>query len=237
MNPSDFCNRSNDYPPLIRYVDLSELDGNLLIKPYNPQDLKISDACFVVWDWQGVDITKESIWKAGLKREDSIQWKVAQQYISSGYPIVFDDDGANEAADLVCIKETENHIDLVLIHCKYSGSTTAGERIKDVVEVTSQAIRSAKWPGDFKKLCSHLLNRDHKRSRNSGQSFLLSGHGADITKMSKASRFKEVKARIIVVQPGLSKQTITADQRSVLAAGSIYLKETLGVDLEIICSA
>lgn len=235
-NDIGICDFLNDYPPLVRYVDLSELDGNLLIKPHNPQDLQISDTFFEAWDWNGVDITKESIWKNGLKREDSIQWHVAQKYINNNYLIVFDDDGANEAADLVCIKENDDHIELALIHCKYSGGTDAGERIKDAVEVTSQAIRSAKWPGDFKRLCTHLLNRDHKRSKVFGQRFLLAGNGSDITKMARACRFKEVRTKILIAQPGISKNAITADQRSVLAAGSIYLKETLGIDLEIICS-
>ena len=230
------CDFFNDYPPLVRYADLSELDGNLLIKPHNPQDLQISDQFFEAWDWSRVDITKESIWKDGVKREDSIQWHVAQAYIANGYTIVFDDDGANEAADLVCIKENDDHIALVLIHCKFSGGSEPGERIKDAVEVTSQAIRSSKWPGDFKRLCTHLLNRDHKRSRAPSQQFLLVGNGADITRMARAWRFKEVRTKVLIVQPGISKNRITSDQRSVLAAGSVYLKETLGIDLEIICS-
>ena len=230
------CDFFNDYPPLIRYVDLSELDGNLLIKSHNPLDLQIPNDSFKIWDWSGVDITKESIWKNGEKREDSIQWHVAQKFINNGYLIVFDDDGANEAADLVCIRDDSDYIDLVLIHCKYSGKTEPGERIKDVVEVTSQAIRSAKWPGEFKKLCNHLLNRDYKRSKKAGQQFLLAGNGSDITKMARAYRFKEVKTKVLVVQPGISKKRITPDQRAVLAAGSVYLKETLGINMEIICS-
>ncbi len=230
------CDFFNDYPPLIRYVDLSELDGNLLIKPHNPQDLIISEEFFDVWEWVGVDITKESIWKNGIKREESVQWYVAQEYINNGYDIVFDDDGANEAADLVCIKNHDDHIELVLIHCKFSGGANAGARIKDVVEVTSQAIRSAKWPGEFKKLCKHILDRNHKRSKSLGQNFFLNGAGKDVTKMSKASRFKTIKTKVVIAQPGISKANLTNDQKSVLAAGSTYLKETLNIDLEIICS-
>ena len=235
-NERPICEFFNDYPPLIRYVDLRELDGNLLIKPYSQQELTIPDEFFETWDWVGVDITKESIWKDNIRREDSVQWHVAQKYIANDYLIVFDDDGANEAADLVCIKEHDDHIELVLIHCKFSGGTTPGTRIKDAVEVTSQAVRSTKWSGEFKKLCKHLLARDYKRSKAPGQSFLLAGVGADITKMSRASRFKEVKTSVVIVQPGISKSGISADQRAVIAAGSAYLKETLNIELDIICS-
>lgn len=67
-----FCS----YPPLVRFVDLSELDGNLLIQPRNPRALTLDTAQFEPWDWTGFDLTKESYWKDGVGRKDSIQWKV-----------------------------------------------------------------------------------------------------------------------------------------------------------------
>ena len=51
----------------------------------------------------------------------------------------------------------------------------------------------------------------------------------------KLSRFKEIRPEIIIVQPGLSKANHTADQTAVLAAAYSYLKETVGVDLDVIC--
>ena len=51
----------------------------------------------------------------------------------------------------------------------------------------------------------------------------------------EVSRFKEIGPEIIV-QPGLSKANHTADQTAVLAAACSYLKETVGVDLDVICS-
>ena len=50
-----FC----EYPPLARFVDLSELDGNLLIQPRNPRELVLNPSQFEPWDWTGVDLTKE----------------------------------------------------------------------------------------------------------------------------------------------------------------------------------
>jgi len=227
----------NDYPPLIRYIDLSELDGNLIINPKKPENITIPTERFEAWDWSGTDLTKESIWKNGVVRKDSIQWTTAQHFIDGGFSIVFDDDGAGEAADLVCLHEEDDHIKLVLVHCKFSGGAKAGRRVKDVVEVSSQAIRSAKWPGKFNKLCTHLLNRNAKINAGNRPSHMLAGNLSDITKISQASRFKEVQTQILVVQPGVSKNNLSTEQSQVLVAAITYLKETVGVDLDIICSA
>jgi hypothetical protein len=59
---------------------------------------------------------------------------------------------------------------------------------------------------------------------------------SDLNKYLRLSRFKEIKPEIIIVQPGVSKDKITPDQTSVLASAYSYLKETIGVDLDVICS-
>lgn len=155
--------------------------------------------------------------------------------ISNGFHVVFDDDGPGEAADLVCLKEEADYIRLVLVHCKFSGDGTAGARIKDVVEVASQAIRSAKWTGKFKELCRHLVNRSERRMV-AGRSFTLQGSLSDINRLAKASRLKEIRPEIVLVQPGVSVTGITNDQSMVLAAAATYLKETIGVEITIACS-
>src|SRR5690606_10747986 len=87
----------SSYPPLVRFVDLTELDGNLLIKPQNVQELILPPECFEPWDWAGTDITLESIWKNGISRVTSIQERAAKQFMDGGFEVVFDDDDAGEA--------------------------------------------------------------------------------------------------------------------------------------------
>ena len=58
------------YPPLVRFVDLCELDGNMLIRPQQAHELAIFGDHFEVWDWAGVDLTKESIWKDNVRRQE-----------------------------------------------------------------------------------------------------------------------------------------------------------------------
>lgn len=215
---------------------MTELDGNLLIQPKDPRHLVIDDSRFEAWDWDGVDLTKESYWKEGIRREDSVQWKVAQHFTQGGFEIVFDDDSAGEAADLVCLKEEDDRIRLALIHCKYSGATTAGERIKDVVEVSSQAVRSAKWKWRFAELGKHLIGREDRLRTPDRPTRFLTGTAARLNELIRINRFKPVHAEILIAQPGISKSRRSDDQNMVLAAAVAYLKETIGCDMDILCS-
>lgn len=226
----------SNYPPLFRLLDLTELDANLHIAPQTPQALVIDDDRFDVWPWKGVDFKKESMWKAGALRSDSIQAYAAQHYLDLGFDVVFDDDGAGEAADLVCFKIEDDHIRVAFVHCKFAGGATPGERIKDVVEVSSQAIRSAKWAGKFSQLCQHIRTRELTLRSVQRPSRFLRGAPADLNRMIKLNRSIPAKAEVLIVQPGLSKAEKTPDQNVVLAAALTFLRETIDVDLTIVCS-
>lgn len=227
----------SNYPPIIRFVDLSELDGNLLIRPQETEDLIFPEEQMIAWDWSGVDITKESIWKDGIERKATIQGFSAEHYKREGYEMIFNDDAAGEAADLVCLKENDNYIYLTLVHCKFTTSSDPGERIKDVVEVSSQAIRSAKWKWKFKDLCRHISGREKRLATPERPTRFLNGQASDLNRFIRANKFKEIKAEIVIVQPGLSRNSYSPDQSAILAATYSYLKETIGVDLEVICSS
>jgi superfamily II DNA or RNA helicase len=226
----------NSWPPLFRFIDLTELDANLHIKPNNPQEFAIAEDRFEPWDWSGVDFTKETMWKGGKIRDESIQMHAAKHFLDDGFDIIFDDDASGEAADLVCVKLEEDRIRVAFVHCKFAGGATPGERIKDVVEVSSQAIRSTKWNGRFHQLVKHIKKRDDALGTDARPSRFIAGTAADLNQLLNVSRTKPVRSEILIVQPGLSKAARTADQSQVLAAALTYLKETIDVDMTIVCS-
>jgi hypothetical protein len=99
--------------------------------------------------------------------------RVAAEFAAGGFDVIFDDDSAGEAADLVCMQEREDHIRLAVVHCKFSGRAEAGERVKDVVEVASQAVRSAWWKWRFKDRGRHVIERERRlRTDGRGTRFL-----------------------------------------------------------------
>jgi superfamily II DNA or RNA helicase len=226
-----------DYPLLVRYVSLKELEGDLLFEQAAFTPVRIEDRQLRVWNWDGVDIQVESTWKSGVERPRSVQSRTAEEYVKDGFKIVFNDDDAGEAADLICIQEYGDKIRLALLHCKYSGKPNPGERVKDVVEVSSQAIRSASWRGNFDRLYRHMLarmkligNGDPSRSR------FIAGTPQMLADVVKASRMKPIEVEIVIVQPGVARSSITDDQATVLGSAASYLRQTVDVDLLVICS-
>jgi len=226
----------SDYPPLVRFVDLSELEGNLIIRPKDVPQMVYPRERFEVWDWSETDVHSESIWDGEMQRDSSIQGRVAEHYIQGQFDLIFDDDASGEAADLVCLKEEEDHIRLALVHCKFTRGQAGGARIDDVVAVCSQAVRSARWKWSFRDLCRHIAGREKRLAKPHRPSRFLRGGIREVNRFVKASRFKEVRTEIVIVQPGLSRDGCTSDQTSVLAAAYTFLKETVAVDLDVICS-
>ena len=117
------------------------------------------------------------------------------------------------------------------------GGGPGGERIDDVVEVCAQAVRSPKWKWKFRDLCRHIAGRESRLMKPERPTRFLAGNAQIVNRLIKLSRFKEIRPEIIIVQPGLSQERCTAEQRAVLAAAYSYLKETVGVDLDVVCSA
>lgn len=227
-----------DYPLVVRYVSLKELEGDLLYEQTNTAPARIEERQLQPWNWVGVDIHVESTWKKGVERPKSIQSRVAAHYVSEGFEVVFNDDDAGEAADLICLKETEESIRLILVHCKYSGKRDPGERVKDVVEVSSQAIRSASWRGNFERLHRHMVTRSKlSGSGNATRSRFVKGSMQRLSDLAKAARMKAVEMEIVIVQPGVMRSNITDDQAMVLGSASAYLRQTIDVDLAVVCSA
>ena len=226
----------SENPPLIRFCDLSELDGNLLVTPKERRDLVFPAERFEPWDWSGTDITAESIWKGDTERPNSIQQRAADHYDAGGFRVIFNDDDKGEAADLLCLKEEDNRIRVALVHCKFSGGTDAGSRVKDVVEVCSQAVRSAKWQWRFRELCRHIVLREKRLRTPNRPTRFLKGQAKDLNHFLRVSRFKEVRVEVVIVQPGLSQRRCTSDQTVVLAAAHTFLKETVGINLDVACS-
>jgi superfamily II DNA or RNA helicase len=188
------------------------------------------------WDWNGVDLRKES--QQLTKRADSIQRRVIERLMADeqDWDIIFDDDGSGEAADVVAIKVAEDRLIIRLYHCKFSSGDTAGARIDDMYAVCGQAQKSVFWREHPEKLIPHLIERARKRDQNNQTSRFEKGDFRDLSRIGWREEQMQKDFRAIIVQPGLSKAQATVPILNVLGATSLYLQTTFNIGLDVIAS-
>ena len=222
----------SSHPPRVWFADGASLDGNeytplkSVLPPYSEEKL-VDD-----WDWSGVDIRKESQGEA--KAKDTVQAAVIGRLQGGAYHLIFDDDGAGEAADVVAVTvvgppDAPDRIDVEFYHCKYSKAATAGGRVDDLYVVCGQAQTSVRWMSSGEKrsdLFTHLLRREAQRRQRGATSRIERGDSALLETLREMSYTTHVTLKIVVVQPGVSKRAISDQQLRLLSVTENYLTET-----------
>jgi len=231
-----------EIPPTVWFSDGSSLEGCHYVELPSAGLPPFPVSRLTVWRWDDVDITRES--QGEEKNPGTIQFRVIESLKNdSSYQIVFDDDGAGEAADVLAIRIAESGEKQVILvdmyHCKYAGGKPGG-RIDDLYVVCGQAQRSASWLGSHEKrtdLFTHLLRRNALRVDNGRASRLERGDDKLLFNIRDMSRRCEVKIRVTVVQPGLSAASASQAQLLLLAVTERYLSDTYEIPFGVICSA
>lgn len=223
-----------EYPPTIKFVDQSSLEGNLYItiKENNTSfDSKKVD----IWDWNGVDINKES---QGLNKEkDSIQYRVIQELLKDNdYEIIFDDDNAGEIADIVAIKAKNDKIMFEFYHCKYAHGNKPGARVADLYEVCGQAEKSVSWMQDTMNIIDRMIKRENDRQKRNKVTRFERGNLRKLNELKNRLRVYPSSIDVFIVQPGVKYDVITSNMERLLCGTSTYLMDTYSLKLRLICS-
>lgn len=230
-------------PPTIWFADGASLEGcQYVALPADPGSAFSRDR-LVSWDWAGVDITTES--QGEGRTVGTVQHRlIATLQEDNCYEVIFDDDGAGEAADVVAIScrdvQGRNRIDVDLYHCKFSGSKKAGGRVDDLYVVCGQAQRSVRWLISHESrtaLFTHLLEREAIRAAKRRPTRFDRGDNRTLARLRDRSRYEEVSIRVHIVQPGLSSAQASVAQLELLGVTERYLSDTYGVLLNVICSS
>jgi superfamily II DNA or RNA helicase len=230
-NDEDLLDLFLEFPPVIWFHDNSKMHNNIYF-PFKG-NITIFDVNKIIpLSWQGVDIRKESQKKE--KRADSIQYNMLQRLKSDAeYSIIFDDDDANEASDIITIKtfdSPDRRVLFELYHCKYSSKSESGGRLKDLYEVCGQAQRSFHWKHYTVELIKHMLRREEKRIIQGNNSRFEKGGDNDILTVLNmlTSGYCQADFNIYVVQPGISKSDIIKETEhlKLLGATDLLLKKT-----------
>jgi superfamily II DNA or RNA helicase len=224
----------NRHPPTIYFIDGSEARGGYLLESPSDQP-HLFDACQIVdFDWTGVDITKESKWKNGQSRADSVQSKLIEYLKPRQNHIIFDDDDAGEVADVVEIVEEKDTVLFRFYHCKYSSGMDPAARVKDPAEVCMQAVRSTRWLTNYKRILQHLIQRE--KSLRGRPTRFEKGNVKMLSILKRRLRKLRCKAEICVVQPGISKAAYTSEISTMLGAANNLIQDMTGTPLKVMAS-
>lgn len=223
----------NKFPPHIKFVDQSILEGNLLVKISATQPL-FNKERIIGWDWNGIDIRKES---QGIERnQQSIQYRVIQNLVVTGqYSVIFDDDDAGEIADIVSIIDVADKITIQFYHCKYAHGDNPGARVADLYEVCGQTEKSIKWCQEPPAIIDRLMKRESSRAQSDGTRFEI-GNLRKLREIKNKMRIFPAKIEIFIVQPGVDSKALTDDMLRILGGTSSYLMDTYSINLQVICS-
>lgn len=223
-----------EYPPRIRFVDQSCLEGNILVKTTSsPPTYNLDNV--IALDWSDTNIKKES---QGITRNpESVQYRIIQDLLKSNdYEVIFDDDGSGEIADIVTIKEADEKITFGFYHCKFSLAKTPGARIDDLYTVCGQAEKSIKWCSDTRLIIDRLIIREAERFRKHGGTRIERGSLQKMKEIKNKLRLYPSSVEITIVQPGVDSKNISEDMLQLLSGTAAYLLDTFGIHLKLICS-
>ncbi|WP_110690071.1 DEAD/DEAH box helicase [Salinicola endophyticus] len=225
----------NEESPSVFFEDGSKLFENLhIVRPDNFTIPHYRVGLLKQWSW-GVNVRRES--QGEEKNKDTIQYavisKIVQQHESW---IVFDDDGANEVADIVSFRNEGEVLVIEFFHLKYSHGASPGSRIIDFYEVCGQVVKCCKWVGEFDKLIDQLKKRERSRVNASKSSRLEKGEFRDFELLRQHGGRLRKEYKFYVVQPGLDTKNVSADVLSLLGSIDLYVKETTGHNMVVIGS-
>ena len=225
-------------PPIIRFEQDSFTKDNQLCRPYQLRIAPFDASQILDWTWNHVDLKCESQTEAKLA--NSIQYHLIQRLKEPSWPerydVLFDDDGTNEAADVVGLRVEKDELLLHLFHCKYSKEATPGARVEDLYEVCGQAQRSVQWRAHIDRLLSHLISRDVDYVKRTNRSRFEAGGRKAVFKIRKQAPHLKIRCDVFIVQPGVSKQQVSTKQLELLGATESYLVDQYQMRLRVISS-
>ena len=135
-------------------------------------------------------------------------------------------------------KPTVPRIEVELYHLKYAGGAP-GRRLEDLYVVCGQAQRSTSWLANHGRrtdLFTHLLSRNDQRVQRGAPTRFERGTEELLLQIREMSRRSDVKLKVYVVQPGLSRAQASHGQLMLLAVTERFLSDTYEIPFSVMCS-
>lgn len=206
----------HERPPSFFTATLARLEGASLSG--EPElDGEFDATAIEVVDWAGHGVDPE-LEKPSVGRRSIFEW-VEERLRAAAPAVLFNDDGAGEAADYIALfKDGDGRTRAEFYHCKAAtGRPIPGNRVKDVYEVAGQAVKCVRLT-QTARLREHLLRRISTTTE--GAARIRVGSKADITTVLADGTVLTV--RVHIVQPGVGHSP-ARDVSALLAAANAYL--------------
>ncbi|WP_421809452.1 DEAD/DEAH box helicase [Flagellimonas sp.] len=202
----DFEDYLNNNPPLLFFVDGSQLDGGNFAQIHE-NEIQYDHDKIITDKFEGVNIKKESE-KLDRSVKESIQYYYINQLLKKDFDIVINDDNSGETADIVAIKvnDDKENIEIHLFHLKASKKDKPGCRVDDLMVVCGQAQKNIRWLDNRENFFKVLIARETRSLGTQKASRMRKGSLKDLEIiMSKLKTFYSSNIKVFCVQPGFSK--------------------------------
>jgi superfamily II DNA or RNA helicase len=212
----------SERPPTVYFVDGTTVRGNQLYPAPAGSRTHVASDLIVTTDWEGVDLTAETYETAlahgiGMSVHERLEHFLVESPRRANHRWILSNDGHGEIADYIVLEVGDgNVVHVGLWHAKFAAGASAAARVGDFEVVSSQAIKSRRWPTDrtlWSELASRLLGKYPPLTvvdGNRRQLEVLLGLHPRWDQLSLARRKRSVRAAIFIVQPGLSQNALAA---------------------------
>lgn len=227
-NPTPLSDLLGERPPTYFFSDGTTVRGTELF-PAPAPDLTLPAGLVITETWTGVDIGAETHERAalngiGVSVHEWVEGYLCQRPKRGRYRWILRNDGPGELADHIVVEVLPSgQVQVDLWHSKFAGGAPS-VRVGDFEVVSSQAIKSRRWPTDrhlWTRLGARLEGREHPPAilveGNPRLLRVVLGLEPRWDQVSFAKRKPAVVSTIGMVQPGLSLAQLEAEA----AAGEI----------------
>ena len=213
------------HPLIYKTTDDTVINGAEIFTGDKDAIVFLSEHITVIdWGSLGTNINNEC--SKTTKKGKSIQTVLKELLVAdtSFSHIVFDH-GSGEMADFVtfCDTDSSNIINVNMYHVKAMKGAGYNANVKDVYEVSQQAIKSTVWIKDKNILLDKIIMRI-RNSSDPNRKFIK----GDLNSLKILMRGnKKMEVTIYIVQPAISKKKDIPDKiGEILAAATHYIKRS-----------
>jgi len=222
----------NAHPVRFYFADFSSLIGRELLMPPAHELLAFAVEQIEAVDWAAENVDIQLEFGSSKDGRHSIHDYLARRLLADGHEVVLYDHGSGELGDYLAVREDPEFVQFELYHCKGSKEPTAGDRVSDLYEVCGQVVKSVRW---FNKN-DRLRKRVRERVRRKNPSQFLAGDLDTFIELLERANAKSCRYRIVIVQPGVSRNTLSAKQASLLAMAADYVGRSYCEELTVLGS-